>query len=340
MTLVSLNAPLLRVCPYGQVAQSVEQGTENPRVGSSILSLATIFLLHGLYDTKRALKKKVILNCLSRVKRKLDWPYRRLTWHHRMLADFLIVGAMKSGTSSLYAYLAQHPQLMPSYIKEVHFFDGCKAQQCTEKVNNFRKGEAWYRAHFPLKTDPHNRAFEATPLYLFYPHAAKRIFATNPEMKIIIILRNPTERAISHYFHVRQRGGESLPIMEALQADYDRQESDMIDEDGYRKKSFYYPSYKRRSLYSQQIKRFLRYFPKEQMLILSSEDLFAHPEHMVKQVFAFLGVDTEFTVKDLTPQNVAMNKVAVDPKVRQYLNDYFLPYNKELYALLDRDFGW
>ena len=94
-----------------------------------------------------------------------------------MLPHFLIVGAMKSGTTSLYHYLAQHPQLEPSYIKEVRFFF----------ANNFQKGEAWYRAYFSLKINTNNQAFEASGS-MSHSIAAKRIFTHNPKMKIIMLL--------------------------------------------------------------------------------------------------------------------------------------------------------
>ena len=187
-----------------------------------------------------------------------------------MLPHFLIAGAMKSGTTSLYHYLAQHPQLELSYTKEVRFFAADRKYR-----SNFQKGEAWYRAYFPLKINTNNQAFEASG-YMSHPIAAKRIFTHNPKMKIIMLLRNPTERAISHYF------------------------------------------------------------PKDQILILASEELFAQP----KQVLRFVGVDTEFEARDLTPWNVATNKVAVESEVRQYLNDDFLPHNQELYQLIGRDLSW
>ena len=280
------------------------------------------------------LKKR--LREVGRLVFKLTIPYRKLTWRSRMQPDFLIVGAMKCGTTSLHYYLAQHPQLVPASVKEVHFFD-----VRSEKNDNFKKGEAWYRAHFPRPTNANQHAFESTPRYIFYPPAAERIFTCNSRMKIIILLRNPTERAISHYFHARRVGKESLPIMEALQADHDMEEPNVTKENC-NEVSVFRPFYLRRGLYAQQIKRFLSYFPQEQILILDSEDLFGQTRQTVRQVFEFVGggVDTEFEVKDIAPHHTAKNKVAVDPEVRQYLDHYFLPYNEELYQLIGRNFGW
>ena len=145
----------------------------------------------------------------------LVWEYRQATWKIRSLPDFIIIGAQKSGTTSLYSYLSQHPQLLPSIRKVVHFFDG----GLDASVDTFENGEAWYRAHFPITKHmkSHRKTFEASPLYIFNPLAPKRIYDLVPKAKIIALLRNPTERSISHYYHEKRRTNrESLPIHEAL----------------------------------------------------------------------------------------------------------------------------
>ena len=110
---------------------------------------------------------------ISRLRHRLTRPYRQATWRSRALPDFIIIGAMKSGTSSLFAYLGQHPQLFPSSKKEVHFFDG----GASADVDNYVKEQAWYRAHFPLRkhmsTD--SKTFEASPLYIFNPLAPNSV---------------------------------------------------------------------------------------------------------------------------------------------------------------------
>ncbi len=125
--------------------------------------------------------------------------YRQATWHLRSLPNFIVIGANKSGTTSLYFYLSQHPQLLPSSTKEVHFFDGGGTKS---NINTFPKGPSWYRSHFPLKKDmlPHQKTFEASPSYICHPLVPRRIFELLPDVKIIALLRNPTERAIAHFF--------------------------------------------------------------------------------------------------------------------------------------------
>ena len=276
--------------------------------------------------------KQMARRLVKALARRLIWQYRRATWRSRSLPDFMIIGAQKSGTSSLYAYLCQHPQLLPSSKKEVHFFDN---------IDNFEKGQAWYRAHFPLRKNvsAHFKTFEASPLYFFHPLTPRRIFDLIPEVKLIAVLRNPTERAISQYFDENRRGHESMPIKEALQEEEKRLESVIKNKD-YKNDSFIYHSYKSRGLYKQQIERFLKYFPWQQILVLSSEEFFSDPDNTLRQVFNFVGVDTEFKVKDLKPRNVSNNKNEVDPDVYRYLNNYFLPHNQALYELIGKRCGW
>lgn len=268
--------------------------------------------------------------------RRLIRQYRQVTWRSRPLPDFIIIGAQKSGTSSLYAYLGQHPQLLPSFKKEVHFFDG----GLSYKKDNYKEGQAWYRAHFPIKdVGAPYKAFEASPIYIFNPLAPRRIFDLIPEVKIIALLRNPTERAISHYFHIRRAGREPLSINEALRAEEKRLAS-VIEGKDYKSAIFRWHSYKSRGLYKEQIERFLEYFSWQQILILCSEEFFSEPDTTLRRVFEFVGVDTGFKVQDLKPENVASNRSEVDPDVYRYLNNYFLPHNQALYELVGKNYAW
>lgn len=274
---------------------------------------------------------------IGRLRHRLIWLYRQATWHSRALPDFIIIGAMKSGTSSLFSYISQHPQLFPSSKKEVHFFDS----GLSPKVDNFVKGQAWYRTYFPLRKSMNtdSKTFEASPLYIFNPLAPKRIFDLIPKVKIIVILRNPTERAISHYFHEKRKDREPLSILEALQQEEKRLEP-VIKEKDYKSKAFIHQSYKARGLYKKQLERYLNYFPWKQILVLSSDDVFNETDRTLRRVFDFVGVDTEFKIKDLEPRNVASNRSKVDPDVYKYLNNYFLAQNQALYELVGKDYGW
>lgn len=269
--------------------------------------------------------------------RQVMWRYRWATWQRRALPDFIIIGAQKAGTSSLYAYLSQHPQIVPSLVKEVYFFDG----GLNPNVDNFKLGQAWYRIHFPLqrRLGKKKKTFEASPLYLFNPLAPQRIAGLIPQVKLIALLRNPTERAISHYFHAQRAGLEPLPIMEALQAEEERLRP-LIAREDYKNDTYIRHSYKSRGLYYDQISNYLRYFPGENILILNSEKLFTEPEHTLRRVYEFVGVDPNFLVKDLSPRNIASNRTEVAPECYAYLNEFFRKPNQTLRELIEEDYGW
>ena len=272
-----------------------------------------------------------------RIPNKLGWPYRYLTAGDRALPDFMIIGAMKAGTTSLFKYLSKHPDLYLSVPKEVHFFDGGK----NPKVDTFAKGEAWYRAHFPLKKELSKNAkvYEASPVYIFNPLAPKRIFDTVPDVKLILLLRNPTERAVSHYLHGARRNWDDLPFYEALQAEEARLKP-LIAAQDYKNRAYIEYSYKSRGRYKEQIERYLQYFAREQMLIIDSKNLFSHTDRTVRRVFEFIGVNSDFQVDDFSTVNSAPNKKKFEPHVYEYLDNYFNPYNQELYELLGEDYGW
>ena len=260
-----------------------------------------------------------------------------MTWRGRRLPDFIIIGAQKTGTSSLFRYLNQHPQLRASFRKEVHFFDG----GLDPDVDDFSKGQAWYRSHFPRKASvvDGQRVFEASPLYIFNPLAPKRIAESIPQAKLILVLRNPVERAISHYFHEVRRGREPLPLMEALQSE-DRRLAAALEGQDFKSYEFIHYSYKSRGLYREQLARYLEHFAMEDILILSSEAMLADPRSTLRRVFEFVGVDPEFSVGNLRPSNIGRNKEAVEPEVYAYLQDYFRAPNEELYELIGQDLGW
>jgi hypothetical protein len=267
---------------------------------------------------------------------RLLFYYRYATWRIRPLPDFIIIGTQKSGTTSLHAYLSQHPQLLKPYEKEVHFFDG----GLEPAADNYKKGQAWYRAHFPFRRNrSHSKVFEASPLYIFNPLVPKRMFDLLPQVKMIAVLRNPTERAISHYFHEKQRGYELLPIMEAFLEEEQRLKPAIQSRD-YKNNSFIHHSYKSRGRYGEQLERFLEFFPRHQILVLSSEEFFRDQNNVIRQISDFVGADSSFKVTDSRPRNVARNKEQVSEEVYEYLNEYFQPHNAALYELLGKEYDW
>jgi hypothetical protein len=251
---------------------------------------------------------------------------RQLTAPFRRLPDFIIIGTMKGGTSSLYSYMVQHPSIKPSRVKELHYFNRYYHERSL----------AWYRSFFPLRVGSNWITGEATPAYLYYPGTAQRIHALLPRVRLIVLLRNPTDRAISHYFHMQRQGREDLPVMEALEKEENRLENELLKmkaDERYFSTDFGWFSYKSRGKYAQQLKRYRDLFDPSQMLIIKSDDFFTQPNQVLQQAFSFLGLDPGFHCPNLTPSNVGSYNVRISPEVYRYLNNYFADDNAELREL-------
>ena len=217
--------------------------------------------------------------------------------------NFLIIGVQKGGTTALHDYLADEPAVAVSALKEVHFFDD-------ENQDWAKPDTAAYHAHF----DPADRRpwGEATPIYAYWPGCLERIAAYNPDMKLILILRDPVERAWSHWKMEYARGAETNPFAWCI-----RQGRQRLFESqpwGFHREF----SYVERGFYGEQVERLLSLFPREQLLILRSDDLRHDPAATLDRVRSFLGVKGETAAdrrevhvgremdygSDLTPEDV------------------------------------
>lgn len=260
------------------------------------------------------------------------WIYHRLTTPLRVLPDFLMIGVMKGGTTSLFNYLAKHPQIHPPFRKEIKFFD-----------IHYPQGLSWYRAHFPLqvKMGPGTRTGEATPYYIFHPLALQRIADTLPQAKLITVLRNPIDRAYSHYNHMVRVGREPLTFAEAIAQEEERLSGEtekIIADSSYSTFNHLHYSYLSRGRYIEQLKKCFQLFSREQVLILQSEELYTSPAITYKKVIDFLGLDA------WKPDKFSVYKQGrygdMPDKLRQQLIEYFKPYNEDLYAYLGMSFNW
>lgn len=269
--------------------------------------------------------------------------FRATTNPLRMTPDFIIIGAQKGGTTSLYRYLIQHPCIAPIYVKEPHFFD-----------IYYHKGLRWYRAHFPTAVEKYYVELtrkhdfitgEASPYYLYHPLAARRVAKTLPHAKLIAVLRNPIDRAYSQYQHQRRQSGvEPLTFEEAIDAEEQRlggEEEKILRDEKYASFNHRHYSYLARGTYINQLPRWLDIFPKEQLLILKSEDLYSTPATIVEQTLDFLHIPNGIKgqQKDYQPFNEAKYE-KMQPETRTRLVEYFKPLNARLYDYLGRDFGW
>ncbi len=270
--------------------------------------------------------------------------YRASTNWMRLMPDFMIIGTQKGGTTSLYNYLVEHPSIAPIYVKEPHFFD-----------IYFHKGSIWYRSHFPTSIKKYYKEHvqkldfvtgEASPYYMFHPLAAERVAKTLPHVKLILVLRNPVDRAYSQYQHqLRQPGVEPLSFEEAIDREEERlagEEKKLIENPTCASFNHRHYSYLARGRYVEQIPAWLKLFPKEQFLILKSEELFSDSTEVLKQTCEFLGVPPA-RLKEQKDEYRQFNKASYSkmlPETRARLLEYFQPYNARLYELLGRDFGW
>lgn len=249
------------------------------------------------------------------------------------LPDFLIIGTQKGGTTSLYNYLTTHPRIYPARTKEILFFD-----------YKFTKGQTWYRSHFSFfsKLKTVTLTGEASPDYLYHPHAARRIATLLPNVKLIVLLRNPVDRAISYYWWEVKGRHESLPMHAAFHTEDERIHS---GRQKVMKNRHYYSfahehfSYLDRGKYAEQLERYFCYFERENMLILRSEDFFSDTQKEFDKVLQFLGLPAYRLAKP-KPKNTGTYRRKTDPELKQYLAEYFQPYNQKLYELLHFDFDW
>ena len=263
------------------------------------------------------------------------YAFRCLTARHRRMPDFIIAGAQKSGTTSLYAYLIEHPQVQLPVRKELRFFD-----------NNFQAGENWYRMHFPFKPmgkeATKTLCGESTAYYMCYPHAAKRIAETIPSVKIILLLRNPVDRAFSHYQLNLRRGIEPLSFDDAIAAESMRLEQDrdrMLEDSSYCSFAHEKFSYLARGRYAEQLVRWRSFFGNEQLLVIESSEFFKDTEAVYSEVLKFLGLP-EAAPAHFGNRFPGKYKIRMSDVTRERLEDYFLPHNEQLYTMLGRRFRW
>lgn len=296
-------------------------------------------------SSARHLRKKRLKNLRYRLRRHTA-AYAKLLQAgigpERVLPDFLIIGAMKSGTSSLFHTLQKHPGIASPSAKEIHFLDSPVF---------YRFGETWYRSHFPTRNTmdalSHRLGYssvtgEGTPAMIsnFYAmNAAKHM----PQARLIAVLRNPVDRAYSHYHHTRRSiFGEPLSFWDALQAEHSRTAHDIwLDHNAPEKVGREYKlyTYIQRGMYIDQLENWLRYFPRKQLKLFHYDDLIANTGGLCNQVAEFLGLPPhDFDVSER--RNTGGYTEPMEQRCREYLTDLFRPYNRRLFEFIGQDWGW
>ncbi|NBE84131.1 sulfotransferase family protein [Micromonospora rubida] len=243
------------------------------------------------------------------------------------LPDFLVIGGQRCGTTSLHHYLAAHPDVRAATGKELQFFS-----------LHAGRGQRWYRAHFPPAA-PGRQSFEASPYYLFHPSVPARVAALLPEARFVALLRDPVERAYSHYLHTRSLGGEPLAFADALAAEPGRLAAALRrgPDTPAAHRALRNHSYATRGRYAEQLDRWFAHVPRERLHVARSEDLYADPTATYAGILRFLGL------APFTPDAFARHTRRADrgpsqltAELRADLTARFAPHNARLADLL----GW
>jgi hypothetical protein len=258
--------------------------------------------------------------------------------------DFVIIGAKRGGTTSLHRYLHEHPSIRPlfpgrQHIKGVHYYD-----------SNYARGPRWYRSHFPLHVGGRHLvrpdrgtviAGDASPYYLFHPLAAERLARDFPAVRIIVSLRNPIDRAYSHYKEAVYHGRETLSFEAALDAEEERLrgEAERISaEPGYLSVAHEHLSYLAQSRYLDMLPRWFSLFPPEQFHIMISEEFYADPGRQVNEVWRFLGLEPWKLLSRVRHNHQQAPEIR--PATRERLQESLADHNLGLEELLKRRLPW
>jgi hypothetical protein len=239
--------------------------------------------------------------------------------------DFLIIGAQKCRTSSLYRYLLRHPNVAPANKQSIRFFD---------PGPNWAKGPVWYCSHFsfaPGRRIPAGRPLvgDSTPAYLFYPLGAAGVQQVAPHARLIVLLRNSVDRAYSHYHHMRRRGREPLPFEEVLAQEPERLAADrerLLEDPGPDPVHLRWHSYLTRGQYVEQLEARL------------SRELAGEPAEVMAGTHAFLGLPP-LPLTDYPRFNTGAYE-PLEPRLREPVATHFVPHNRRLTDLLGRRPGW
>jgi Sulfotransferase domain len=263
-----------------------------------------------------------------------------LTGGRRMRPGLLICGAQRCGTTSMYRTLSQHPAVLkPVLHKGVHYFDV-----------GYDRGPRWYAAHFPLRisaaraerrTGLPTLTFESSPYYLFHPLAAERIARDLPGVRILVLLRDPVERAYSAHAHELARGFETEPFEAALELEDSRVEGEaekLVADPGYHSFSHRHHAYVRRGRYVEQLERLERLVGRDRLHVVDSEEFFTRPEPVWAGVLDFLGLQCpelpRFDRHNTRP------RAPMSESVRRRLAESFLSHDERLAAWWGRDLSW
>jgi hypothetical protein len=294
--------------------------------------------------------KDIYLN--NRLTRNIfDFYFKRIYRINKF--DFFIIGAQKCGTTALFSYLDKHPSCMGASGKESLLF----STLFEGKIGNKEMCRFFMRKEW-LKKYRKQLLFDATPENVYLEEVPQRIYNHNPEARLIFLVREPVSRAISEYnmacWYAKERN-------KCVREDPDREyfnymkcperysfswfieeELRRIKETGsYLPSAFHYPDFIRHGLYSEQLKRYYKYFNPKQILILEDKELKNHKKEILYRVEDFLNIKHRvWKDEELVNSNVGVYSLPVQEDCKQYLTDFFRPWNEEFFQMIGRRMDW
>jgi hypothetical protein len=257
----------------------------------------------------------------------------------RLEPSFIMIGAQRCGTTSMFRALTAHPQLVrPLYHKGINYFD-----------LNYYRGADWYRSHFPLAEIArrkrarygHPVAFEASGYYLYHPFALQRLADDLAGVKLVAMVRDPVERAFSAYKHEYARGFEWESFERALELEEERLAGEierMRDDPTYESLSHRHHSYRHRGQYAEQFERAFALFPRERVYVIDSEAFFKQPAEEYRLLLEFLGLHP-YEFRGFAQHN-ARPGTPMEPRTRRLLEEHYAPHDERLARLLGRPLHW
>jgi len=268
----------------------------------------------------------------------------RLTCGLRMAPSFLIVGSQRCGTTSMFKTLSQHPAVLPVVLhKGVHYFDV-----------HYDKGMPWYLGHFPLRhraSGVHKRlgvaaaTGESSPYYMFHPLAAQRIARDMPDVRLIVLLRDPVERAYSAFTHERARGYETDSFERALELEAGRIAGEVdriLTDPSYDSQHWRHNAYVTRGQYIEQLERLESLVGRERLHVVDSDAFFTDPRPTFDAVCSFLGLPvTPEVISGVSfDKHNARPRAAMASSVRARLEEHYAPYDERLAEWWGRRPSW
>ncbi len=253
-----------------------------------------------------------------------------ITASTRVLPDFIIIGTVRSGTTSLYYNICEHPSVLPAAYDEIGFFD-----------SNYHLGIKWYQSMFPkqkqMEEIKKNTGFavtgEDTPFYFWKKEAIDRIFQYLPNVKIIAIFRNPIDRAFSNYNLGVRMKTEKSTFEETID-----EEIKFLEKNSFREAIDRKRSYVTKGIYENQIQNWLKIFPNKQIHMISTEEMEKKPIETLQKVFKFLDIP-DYRITNPQKQKSADYK-KMDFKTRQKLLEFYRPHNERFFDIIKQRFDW